>query len=59
MYKIVQNKDAFAFTDRLIGEGCTYETAGSLQDGKKVNGALHSSAIDLFKSYYIFFLKFY
>lgn len=35
-YKIVQNKEAFAFTDKLIGEGCTYETAGSLQQGKKV-----------------------
>jgi phage/plasmid-like protein (TIGR03299 family) len=35
-YKIVQNKEAFAFTDKLIGEGCTYETAGSLQEGKKV-----------------------
>lgn len=35
-YKIVQNKDAFAFTDKLIGEGCTYETAGSLQEGKKI-----------------------
>ncbi|WP_411679604.1 DUF932 domain-containing protein [Clostridium thailandense] len=35
-YKIVQNKEAFAFTDRLLGEGIRYETAGSLQDGKKV-----------------------
>lgn len=35
-YKVVQNKEAFAFTDSLIGEGCTYETAGSLQEGKKV-----------------------
>lgn len=35
-YKIVQNKEAFAFTDSLIGEGCKYETAGSLQNGKKV-----------------------
>lgn len=35
-YSIVQNKDAFAFTDMLIGEGCTYETAGSLFDGKKI-----------------------
>ena len=30
-YKVVQNEDAFAFTDELIGEGVTYETAGSLQ----------------------------
>jgi phage/plasmid-like protein (TIGR03299 family) len=35
-YKIVQNKEAFSFTDSLIGEGCKYETAGSLQNGKKV-----------------------
>lgn len=35
-YKIVQNSEAFAFTDMLIGEGCTYETAGSLRDGKRI-----------------------
>jgi phage/plasmid-like protein (TIGR03299 family) len=35
-YKIVQNHEAFAFTDSLLGEGVTYETAGSLQDGKKI-----------------------
>ena len=35
-YKVVQNADAFAFTDSLLGEGVTYETAGSLQEGKKV-----------------------
>lgn len=35
-YKIVQNKDAFAFTDDLLGNGVTYETAGSLRNGKKV-----------------------
>ncbi len=35
-YQVVQNKEAFEFTDMLIGEGCTYETAGSLFDGKKV-----------------------
>ena len=35
-YKVVQNAEAFAFTDGLIGEGVTYETAGSLQNGKKV-----------------------
>lgn len=35
-YKIVQNKEAFAFTDSLLGEGVKYETAGSLQGGKKV-----------------------
>jgi phage/plasmid-like protein (TIGR03299 family) len=35
-YKIVQNEDAFSFTDNLLGEGVTYETAGSLSNGKKV-----------------------
>jgi len=35
-YKIVQNHDAFAFTDALLGEGVRYETAGSLNDGRKV-----------------------
>lgn len=35
-YKIVQNKDAFAFTDALLGEGVTYETAGSLKNGKTI-----------------------
>lgn len=35
-YKVVQNEDAFKFTDQLLGEGVTYETAGSLQMGRKV-----------------------
>lgn len=35
-YKIVQNRDAFAFTDMLLGEGVKYETAGSLSNGKRV-----------------------
>ena len=35
-YKIVQNKEAFAFTDALLGEGVQYETAGSLDSGKRV-----------------------
>ena len=34
-YKVVQNEEAFAFTDQLLGEGVTYETAGSLQDGRR------------------------
>lgn len=33
-YKIVQNEDAFAFTDSLIGGDVRYETAGSLRNGK-------------------------
>lgn len=35
-YKIVQNIDAFTFTDNLIEHGVTYETAGSLQEGKRI-----------------------
>nr|WP_288827949.1 DUF932 domain-containing protein [uncultured Clostridium sp.] len=34
-YKVVQNQEAFAFTDELLGEGVTYETAGSLQEGRR------------------------
>ena len=34
-YKVVQNEEAFAFTDELLGEGVTYETAGSLQNGRR------------------------
>ena len=33
-YKIVQNVDAFAFTDNLIGGDVRYETAGSLRNGR-------------------------
>lgn len=35
-YKIIQNGEAFAFTDTLLGSGVRYETAGSLQEGRKV-----------------------
>lgn len=35
-YKVIQNGEAFAFTDELLGEGIRYETAGSLQGGRKV-----------------------
>jgi phage/plasmid-like protein (TIGR03299 family) len=38
-YKVAQNKDVFAFADDLIGNGeirCTYETAGSLFNGRRV-----------------------
>ena len=35
-YKVVQNADAFSFTDELLGKGVRYETAGSLQEGRKV-----------------------
>lgn len=35
-YKVVQNTEAFSFTDALLGEGVRYETAGSLQGGRKI-----------------------
>ena len=35
-YKVVQNTEAFAFTDELLGNGVRYETAGSLQEGRRV-----------------------
>ena len=35
-YRVVQNEEAFAFTDKLLGEGVRYETAGSLNGGRRV-----------------------
>lgn len=35
-YKIIQNSDAFEFTDSIIGGDVRYETAGSLNGGKKI-----------------------
>lgn len=35
-YSIVQNADAFEFTDNLLGGEVKYETAGSLCNGKRV-----------------------
>ena len=35
-YRVVQNAESFAFTDALLGEGVKYETAGSLQNGRKI-----------------------
>lgn len=35
-YRIVQNTDAFAFTDGLIGPDCRYENAGSCNNFKTV-----------------------
>ena len=35
-YQVIQNREAFAFTDSLLGEGVCYETAGSLLGGRKV-----------------------
>lgn len=34
-YRVVQNVEAFSFTDALLGEGVRYETAGSLQGGRR------------------------
>ena len=35
-YKIVQNVEAFDFTDNIIGDEMRYETAGSLRNGKTI-----------------------
>ena len=35
-YRVIQNDEAFAFTDELLGAGVKYETAGSVQGGRKV-----------------------
>ena len=35
-YQIVQNSEAFEFTDNLVAQGMTYETAGSLAGGKRI-----------------------
>lgn len=35
-YRVIQNTEAFAFTDELIGHGVKYETAGSLCGGKRI-----------------------
>lgn len=35
-YKVLQNLEAFQFTDELLGGDILYETAGSLQGGRKV-----------------------
>ena len=35
-YSIIQNSEAFDFTDQLLGQGVTYETAGSLRGGKTI-----------------------
>lgn len=35
-YQIIQNSEAFSFTDKIVGGDVRYETAGSLFGGKKV-----------------------
>lgn len=35
-YTVVQNHEAFSFTDSLVGGDVRYETAGSLKNGRKI-----------------------
>lgn len=35
-YQVVQNSDGFEFTNKILGDGTRYETAGSLFGGRKV-----------------------
>jgi Domain of unknown function (DUF932) len=35
-YRIVQNHEAFAFVDQLLGSAIHFETAGSLHGGRRV-----------------------
>lgn len=35
-YRVVQNREAFSFTDHLIGDDVRYESAGSLKSGRKI-----------------------
>ena len=35
-YRVIQNDEAFEFTDSLLGQGVRYETAGSLFGGRRV-----------------------
>ena len=35
-YTVLQNVEGFTFTDSLIGEGLTYDTAGSLRNGRQI-----------------------
>lgn len=46
-YQIVQNSEAFDFTDSLLNEQVKYETAGSLFNGKKIwlLAKMHSTKI--------------
>ena len=46
-YKIVQNSEAFAFTDELLGNGVQYETAGSLKNGRKTWILVISTGVNL------------
>lgn len=35
-YQVIQNQEAFAFTEYLLGEGLEYESAGIIKNGQKV-----------------------
>ena len=52
-YKVVQNHEAFSFTDELLGQGVKYETAGSLQEGRKVWLLAHMLSIPWLQSHSI------
>jgi len=43
-YSIVQNHEAFKWIDQLLGEGITFESAGSLKNGKLVFILAHMPA---------------
>lgn len=57
-YKIVQNREAFSFLDSIVGGSLTFESAGSLQGGRRVFmlGQLAPRMIlgDKFASYILF-----
>ncbi len=57
-YSVVQNEEAFSFTDALIGEKVRYETAGALDGGRKVwmLAKMPDSTIldDTFENYLLF-----
>ena len=35
-YRVIQNRDAFAFSDALVNEGVSFQQAGQFQNGRKV-----------------------
>jgi len=39
-YKVLQNEELFAFGDGIVDGGATWETAGSIKDGRVVFGSL-------------------
>lgn len=57
-YRIVQNHEAFAFTDELVGEGVNYETAGVLRGGERVFILANLPTVNVLKEDYIPYLCF-